>query len=386
MSQAFAVTHVGSLPRPQAVVECLFAQDSGLDYDRAHFERTMAQAVDDVVRRQVEAGIDVVSDGEMSKISYATYIRHRLTGFKIGEMPRAVPRDLDDFPEYKDRLAKLGATPKYHRPICTGPIAVKDLSGLHQDLANLKASCARHGARRAFMNSASPGVVAVFQPNQHYTSQEAYLLALAEALQAEYEAIVDAGVDLQVDAPDLAMGRHIRFRDVSDEEFLRNAHLQVDALNHALRNIPRDRVRMHLCWGNYDGPHHYDVALDLILPVVLKAKVGTLVFEAANPRHAHEWEVWAEAHRRGMLSDDLVLAPGVLDSTNNFIEHPRLVAQRLKTYARIVGPERVMAATDCGFGTFAGFGAVHPPIAWAKLASMADGAAIARSESTGDPL
>jgi 5-methyltetrahydropteroyltriglutamate--homocysteine methyltransferase len=383
MPQAFSVTHVGSLPRPQAVVECLFAQDSGMDYDQAQFDLTIAQAVDDVVRQQVAAGVDVVSDGEMSKISYATYIRHRLTGFKIGEMPRAVPRDLDDFPEYKDRLAKLGATPKYHRPICSGPIAVKDLSGLHRDIANLKASCARHGASRAFMNSASPGVVAVFQPNQHYPTQEAYIAALANALQAEYETIVAAGLDLQIDAPDLAMGRHIRFREVSDEEFLRNAYLQVDALNHALRNIPRDRVRMHLCWGNYDGPHHYDVALDLILPVVLKARVGTLVFEAANPRHAHEWEIWAESNRRGMLPDDLILAPGVLDSTNNFIEHPRLVAQRLQTYARIVGPERVMAATDCGFGTFAGFGAVHPPIAWAKLSSMAEGARIARSAPTG---
>lgn len=383
MPQAFSVTHVGSLPRPQAVVECLFAQDSGMDYDPVKFDATISQAVDEVVRQQVAAGVDVVSDGEMSKISYATYIRHRLTGFKIGEMPRAVPRDLDDFPEYKDRLAKLGATPKYHRPICSGAIAVKDLSGLHRDIENLKASCARHGATRAFMNSASPGVVAVFQPNQHYPTQEAYITALANALQAEYEAIVAAGLDLQIDAPDLAMGRHIRFRDVSDEEFLRNAHLQVDALNHALRNIPRDRVRMHLCWGNYDGPHHYDVALDLILPVVLKARVGTLVFEAANPRHAHEWEIWAESNRRGMLPDDLILAPGVLDSTNNFIEHPRLVAQRLQTYARIVGPERVMAATDCGFGTFAGFGAVHPPIAWAKLASMAEGARIARSTPTG---
>ena len=379
MPQAFAVTHVGSLPRPQSVVEQLFAQDAGQSYDPATFDRTMSEAVDDTVRRQVEAGIDVVSDGEMSKISYATYIRHRLTGFEIGVMPRAVPRDLDDFPDYKERLAKLGATPKYHRPICTGPIAVKDLSGLERDIANLKAACTRHGARRAFMNSASPGVIAVFQPNKHYTSQEHYIQALAEAMQVEYEAIVAAGLELQIDAPDLAMGRHIRFRDASDEEFLRNANLQVEALNHALRNIAPNRVRMHLCWGNYDGPHHYDVALNLILPVVLKARVGTLVFEAANPRHAHEWEIWAESGRRGMLGDERILAPGVLDSTNNFIEHPRLIAQRLETYARIVGPERVMAATDCGFGTFAGFGAVHPPIAWAKLASMAEGARMART-------
>jgi 5-methyltetrahydropteroyltriglutamate--homocysteine methyltransferase len=223
-------------------------------------------------------------------------------------------------------------------------------------------------------------VVAVFQPNQHYPTQDAYLMALAEALGEEYRAIIAAGLDLQIDSPDLAMGRHIRFRDVDDAEFLRNAHLQVDALNHALRGIAPERVRMHLCWGNYEGPHHHDVALDLILPVVLKARVGTLVFEAANPRHGHEWEIWAEAGRRGLLGDR-TLAPGVLDSTNNFIEHPRLIAQRLETYAAIVGPERVMAATDCGFGTFAGFGAVHPPIAWAKLASMAEGARIARGRT-----
>jgi 5-methyltetrahydropteroyltriglutamate--homocysteine methyltransferase len=381
MKQAFAVTHVGSLPRPQNVVECLFAQDSGQDYDKSVFETTMTEAVGQAVAQQVAAGIDVVSDGEMSKISYATYIRHRLTGFEIGVMPRAVPRDLDDFPEFKDRLAKLGATPKYHRPICTGPIAVKDLSGLHRDIANLKSACARHGAKRAFMNSASPGVVAVFQPNQHYPTQEAYVMALAEALRAEYAAIIAAGLDLQIDAPDLAMGRHIRFRDVDDKEFLRHANLQVEALNHALAGLPVDRIRMHLCWGNYEGPHHFDVALDMILPVVLRARVGTLVFEAANPRHAHEWEIWAECARRGLLGDDRVLAPGVLDSTNNFIEHPRLIAQRLQTYARIVGPDRVMAATDCGFGTFAGFGAVHPPIAWAKLASMAEGARMARQEA-----
>ena len=385
MTQAYAVTHVGSLPRPQAVVDCLLAQDSGPDYDVHLFEETIAQAVDEVVRQQVQAGVDIVSDGEMSKISYATYIRHRFTGFEIGLLPRAVPRDLDDFPEFKDRLARLGATPKYHRPICTGAITVKDLSGLHRDIANLTAACARHGAKRAFMNSASPGVVAVFQPNQHYASQEAYLLALAEALQQEYEAIVAAGLDLQVDAPDLAMGRHIRFRDASDEEFLRNANLQVEALNHALRNIAPERVRMHICWGNYEGPHHYDVALDKILPVVLRARTGTLVFESANPRHAHEWEIWAECARRGQLGDERKLAPGVLDSTNNFIEHPRLVAQRLETYGRIVGADRVLAATDCGFGTFAGYGAVHPPIAWAKLASMAQGARMARDQAGAQP-
>lgn len=381
-------SHVGSLPRPERVVTQLFAQDSGLNYSEAEFDQIMAAEVADVVARQAASHVDVVSDGEMSKISYATYIRHRLTGFELGEMPRATPRDLDDFPDFKERLAKLGATPKYQRPICTGPIAVRDLSGLHKDIANLKAAVAGAGSAatppvRAFMNSASPGVIAVFQPNRYYASTEQYLQALAEAMSTEYEAIVAAGLDLQIDAPDLAMGRHIKFRDVDDAEFLRNAHLQVEALNHALRNIPAERIRMHVCWGNYEGPHHFDIGLEKIIDVVLKAKPGTVLFEGANPRHAHEWEVWAKAGREGRIPDNKVLAPGVLDSVNNFIEHPRLVAQRLLTYANIVGRDRVMAATDCGFGTFAGFGAIHPPICFAKLASMAEGAAIASRELWG---
>ncbi len=385
MRKRILTTHVGSLPRPERVVTQLFAQDSGLNYVESEFDATMAAEVANIVARQALAKVDVVSDGEMGKISYATYIRHRLTGFELGEMPRAVPKDLDDFPDFKERLAKLGATPKYQRPICTGPIAVKDLSGLHKDIANLKAACAEAAAPgqpplRAFMNSASPGVIAVFQPNKYYASTELYLQALADAMATEYEAIVAAGLDLQIDAPDLAMGRHIKFRDVDDAEFLRNAHLQVEALNHALRNVPAERTRMHVCWGNYEGPHHHDIGLEKILDVVLKAKPGTVLFEGANPRHAHEWEVWAKAGREGRIPDHKILAPGVLDSVNNFIEHPRLVAQRLLTYANIVGRDRVMAATDCGFGTFAGFGAIHPPICFAKLASMAEGAAIASEE------
>jgi 5-methyltetrahydropteroyltriglutamate--homocysteine methyltransferase len=373
-------THVGSLPRPQRVVDQLFAQDAGVNFNAADFERTMQEEVDGVVAQQKQSRVDVVSDGEMSKISYATYIRHRLTGFELGVMPRAVPRDLDDFPDFKERLAKLGATPKYHRPICRGPIAVKDLSGLHQDIKNLRSACTKAGVERAFMNSASPGVIAVFQPNEHYPSHEKYLQALADAMSTEYEAIVAAGLDLQIDAPDLAMGRHIKFRDVDDAEFLRNATLQVEALNHALRNVPAERVRMHICWGNYEGPHHHDIGLEKILALVLKAKPATVLFEGANPRHQHEWEVWAQAGKQGLIPDHKVLAPGVIDSVNNFIEHPRLIAQRLRTYADIVGRERVMAASDCGFGTFAGYGAVHPSIAYAKLASMAEGAEMASRE------
>jgi 5-methyltetrahydropteroyltriglutamate--homocysteine methyltransferase len=366
-------THVGSLPRPQAVVDMLFAQDSGKVYDQAAFDETMRRAVDDAVAKQVAAGVDIVSDGEMSKISYATYIRHRLNGFEIGEMPRATPRDLDDFPSFKDRLSRLGATPTYHRPICRGPISVKDLSSLHTDIANLQAAVAVHGATEAFMNAASPGVIAVFQPNDYYPSHESYLMALAEAMQQEYEAIVDAGLLLQIDSPDLAMGRHIKFRDVDDATFLQNAELQVEALNHALRNIPADRVRMHLCWGNYEGPHTHDIPLARIVQTVVRAKPSALLIEGANPRHAHEWAVWRDVQ----LPDDKVLVPGVIDSVSNFVEHPELIAQRVEQYAAIVGRERVIAGTDCGFGTFAGFGAVHPDIAYAKLASLAEGARIA---------
>jgi 5-methyltetrahydropteroyltriglutamate--homocysteine methyltransferase len=366
-------THVGSLPRPQDVVDQLFAQDQGQEYSPVRFDAVMAKAVSDVVRQQKEVGIDVVSDGEMSKISYATYIRHRLTGFEIGEMPRTVPRDLDDFPDYKERLARLGATPKYHRPICCGEIRVKDLSALEKDIANLMTAAAVAGAPEAFMNAASPGVIAVFQPNTHYKSQEAYVEALGEAMSAEYEMIVGAGLILQIDSPDLAMGRHIRFRDVDDAEFLRNAELQVEALNHALRNVPADRVRMHICWGNYEGPHTHDIPLEKIIGTVLKAKPQAYLMEASNPRHAHEWAVWA----RTRIPDDKVLIPGVIDSVTNFVEHPELVAERIGRFADIVGRERVLAGTDCGFGTFAGFGAIHPPIAYAKLRSLAEGAEIA---------
>ena len=366
-------THVGSLPRPQNVVDELFAQDAGENYSQSGFDAVMKAAVADVVKLQCDTGIDVVSDGEMSKISYATYIRHRLTGFEIGEMPRTVPADLDDFPDYKERLARLGATPKYHRPICCGDIKVKDLSALEKDIANLKAAAAASGAGEAFMNAASPGVVAVFQPNKHYKTQEAYIGALADAMAAEYEMITAAGLILQIDAPDLAMGRHIRFRDVDDAEFLRNAALQVEALNHALRNVPADRVRMHICWGNYEGPHTHDIPLEKIIALVLRAKPQAYLFEASNPRHAHEWAVWA----RTKIPGDKVLIPGVIDSVTNFVEHPDLVAERICRFADIVGRERVLAGTDCGFGTFAGFGAVHPPIAYAKLGSLREGAAIA---------
>ena len=374
MAQRFLTTHVGSLPRSQAVVDLIFARERGEPVDEVAFEAVMRDAVDEVVRRQVAAGIAIVSDGEMSKISYATYIKDRYTGFD-GDSPRRTPADLLDFPGFLTRLAAGGGTPSYRRPCCVGPIRVKTMLPLQQDIAHLKAAAAKHGAQQMFMNAASPGVVALFQPNQHYADDDAYLEALAEALRHEYHAIVDAGLILQLDSPDLGLGRHMMYKDLDEAAYLARIAHHVEALNHALAAIPADRVRMHVCWGNYEGPHHKDVALETILPTVLRAKPQGLLFEASNPRHAHEWEaIEAFKHR---IPDDKVLIPGVLDSTTNFVEHPRLVAQRLRRFAGIVGADRVIAGTDCGFGTFAGFGAVDADIVYAKFAAMAEGARLA---------
>ena len=325
-----------------------------------------------MVRHQISVGIDVVSDGEMSKISYATYIRHRLTGFD-GDSARPTPQDLDDVPEFRDSLVKQGASAKYRRPVCKGPIKVKDLTPLHKDIARMKTAMAAANATEGFMNSVSPGTIAVFQPNEYYPSHETYMGALADAMRDEYEAIVKSGLFLQVDCPDLAMGRHSRFKDLSDGDFLRAAATQVEALNHALANIPADRIRLHICWGNYEGPHTHDIPLSSVLPLLFAARPMALLIEGANPRHEHEWEVW----RTQKLPDGKVLVPGVLDSSCNFVEHPELVAQRLVRYAEGVGRERVIAGTDCGFGTFAGFGPVHPSICWLKLQALTKGAEIA---------
>ena len=380
MAQRFQTTHVGSLPRSQAVVDLIFARERGEPIEEAAFAAVMRDAVDDVVRRQVAAGIDIVSDGEMSKISYATYIKDRYTGFD-GDSPRRTPADLLDYPGFLTRLAAGGGTPSYRRPCCVGPIQVKTLLPLQQDIAHVKAAAARHGAQQVFMNAASPGVVALFQPNQHYADDDAYLEALAGALRHEYHAIVDAGLTLQLDSPDLGLGRHMMYKDLDEAAYLARIAQHVEALNHALAAIPADRVRMHVCWGNYEGPHHKDVALATILPTVLRAKPQGLLFEASNPRHAHEWET-IEAFKH-QIPDDKVLIPGVLDSTSNFIEHPRLVAQRLHRFAGIVGADRVIAGTDCGFGTFAGFGAVDADIVYANFAAMAEGARLARAPPGG---
>jgi 5-methyltetrahydropteroyltriglutamate--homocysteine methyltransferase len=367
-------THVGSLPRSQTVVDLIFARERGEPVDEETFDAVMAQAIDQCVQRQVASGVDLVSDGEMSKISYATYLKDRYTGFD-GDSPRRTPADLLDFPGFMDRLRRSGGTPTYRRPCCVGPIAVRTLEPLMKDIAHVKAAAARHGAQGVFMNAASPGVVALFQPNQHYASDDDYLEALAHALRHEYHAIVDAGLILQIDSPDLGLGRHMMYRELDEAAYLARIERHVEALNLALVALPADRVRMHVCWGNYEGPHHRDVPLATILPTVLKAKPQGLLFETANPRHGHEWA--AVRALRHLIPDDKVLIPGVLDTTTNFIEHPQLVAQRLERFIDIVGADRVMAGSDCGFGTFAGYGVVDEDIVYAKLAAMAEGAGLA---------
>ncbi len=365
-------THVGSLPRSQAVTDVLFAREGNTITDARAAAVVIAEAVRDVVRRQVEVGVDVVSDGEMSKISYATYIADRFTGF-AGDTPREPGQDLVEFPGLLTKLAERGSTAKYRRPRCVGDIKVKSTKPLTDDLQNFARAVSAAGPVEAFLNAASPGVIALFQPNDYYSTQDAYLEALAEALRSEYEAIAAAGFLLQIDAPDLGMGRHTMYRHASVDEYLERAARHVEVLNHALRNIAADRVRMHVCWGNYEGPHHHDVPMEQLLPVVIKAKPQALLFEAANPRHAHEWTVFRDTG----LPQDKVLIPGVLSSTTNYVEHPLLVAERICRFADVVGRERVIAGTDCGFSTFAGFGPVDPDIVYMKLRSMAEGARVA---------
>jgi 5-methyltetrahydropteroyltriglutamate--homocysteine methyltransferase len=364
-------THVGSLPRSQAVVDFLFARERSQPYDPAAFDACMTGAVSEAVRRQVEAGIDIVSDGETSKISYATYVKDRYTGFS-GDSPRNAPADLKLFPTFLDRLAREGGTPKYARPRCTGPVAPKGQGELQKDINNLQSAMTAHGASRGFMNAASPGVISLFLQNAHYASREDYLQALADAMRDEYRTILDAGLDLQLDCPDLALSRHMLFTHLDDDAFLKVAATHVEALRHALKGLPEDRIRLHICWGNYEGPHVCDIDMAKVFPLLMSVPARYVLFETANPRHGHEWTVFAD--RRSQIPDDKVLVPGAVDTTTNFVEHPDLVAQRLERFTQIVGRDRVIAGSDCGFGTFAGFGAVDPEIAWAKLATLKEGA------------
>ena len=373
MSSRILTTHVGSLPRSAEVTDLVFAVERGDAVDPSSFDAVIGAAVDEVVARQAAAGIDLVSDGEMSKISYATYIKDRISGFD-GDSPREPPADLEDFPSFLRRQAKGGGTPTYRRPKCVGPIAPVNAEPLADDIRRLAAATAGHPTAGAFMNAASPGVIALFQPNEYYSTQDEYLEALAEAMRPEYEGIVAAGLILQLDSPDLGLGRHMMYKGRSDAEYLDLIAVHVEVLNYALRNVPADRVRMHVCWGNYEGPHTHDVEMGVILPTLMKAKPAGLLFETSNPRHQHDWNYFHDYADR--IPDDKVLIPGVIDSTTNFVEHPRVVAERLGRFVDIVGVERVIAGTDCGFSTFAGFGAVDPDIVYAKLGALAEGAAL----------
>ncbi len=369
-----ATTHVGSLPRSQEVVDFIFAREHGEDYDQGAFDACMMAAVDETVRKQVAAGVDIVSDGETSKISYATYVKDRYTGFG-GDSPRNAPADLKQFPGFLKRLADEGGTPQYARPMCVGEVRSKGQGELEKDIANLKAGMEKHGAKRGFMNAASPGVISLFLQNDYYKTREAYLAALADAMKAEYETIVAAGLDLQLDCPDLALSRHMLFTELSDAEFVKVANSHVEALNHALRDVSEDRVRIHICWGNYEGPHVCDIPMAKMFDTLMSARARYVLFETSNPRHGHEWTTFRD--RKADIPEGKVLVPGVVDTTTNFVEHPELVAQRIARFVDIVGAERVIAGSDCGFGTFAGFGAVDPDIAFAKLKALAEGAALA---------
>ncbi|MEL6125492.1 MAG: cobalamin-independent methionine synthase II family protein [Pseudomonadota bacterium] len=367
-------THAGSLPRTQEVVDFIFAREREEPYDAAAFAAAMTDAVDETVAKQVAAGVGIVSDGETSKISYATYVKDRYTGFS-GDSPRNAPADLKAFPSFLKRIAESGGTPQYARPMCTGDVKSKGQGELQTDIANLKRAMEKHGAPRGFMNAASPGVISLFLQNDFYDTREAYLAALADAMRDEYRTIVDAGLDLQLDCPDLALSRHMLFADLSDAEFLKIAASHVEALNHALDGIDPARVRVHICWGNYEGPHICDIDMATVFDTFMSVNASYLLFETSNPRHAHEWTVFRD--RSGDIPDDKILVPGVVDTTTNFVEHPELVAERIEKFARIVGPDRVVAGSDCGFGTFAGFGAVDPDVAFAKLRTMSEGAALA---------
>ncbi|HZR70252.1 MAG TPA: cobalamin-independent methionine synthase II family protein [Burkholderiales bacterium] len=371
----FLTTHTGSLPRPDDLIRTMYAKEEGVPVDRAALDARIRAAVEETVRKQAEAGVDLVNDGEMSKPSYATYVKDRLSGFG-GTGNTFVYQDLADFPTLEKRVFGDPGRSRRKTPACNGPIGVRDPQAAEADARNLADAAARVKAEGTFMSAASPGVVSLFFRNDYYKTQEEYLFAIADAMRREYETVANAGIVLQIDCPDLAMGRHIQYASLPLAEFRKRIRLHVEALNHALANIPPERLRMHLCWGNYEGPHHCDVPLADIIDVVFAARPSAISFEAANPRHAHEWTLF----ERVKLPEGKVLIPGVLESKTNFIEHPELVAQRIGRYAKRVGPENVIAGTDCGYGTWVGQAAVDPHVVWAKLAAMAEGARLASKQ------
>src|SRR5208282_3252634 len=371
-TERFLTTHTGSLPRPESLIRAMYAKEEGVPVDREALAVEVRAAVAEVVRKQSAAGVDLVSDGEMSKPSYA---KDRLTGFG-GTGNTFVYQDLVDFPRLAQRVFGDPGRSRRKTPACNGPIGVRDREAAAADAANLEAALRQAKATGAFMSAASPGVISLFFRNDHYPSQEAYLFAIADAMRHEYETVAKAGIVLQVDCPDLAMGRHIQYASLTLEEFRKRLRLHVEALNHALANIPPEQLRMHVCWGNYEGPHHCDVPLADIIDIVFLARPCAISFDAANPRHAHEWALFEHVK----LPDGKLLIPGVLASKSNFIEHPEVVAQRLARYAKLVGRENVVAGTDCGYGTWVGQAAVDPDVVWAKLTALAEGARIASKE------
>jgi 5-methyltetrahydropteroyltriglutamate--homocysteine methyltransferase len=368
-------THTGSLPRPSDLLSMMTAAEGGDATDAKQFQTRLRSAVADVVRKQVHAGVDIVNDGEASKPSYSTYVKDRLTGFN-GEADVMAIADLADYPEFGERFARQGVLDTLKRPACTAAITYKNLDAVNRDIADLKAAIAESKPAEAFLTAASPGVISIFLGNHHYKTHEAYLAALADAMKTEYNAIHQSGLILQVDCPDFAMGRHIQFPDATVDEFRKHLETHVEALNHALAGIPEDRVRIHLCWGNYEGPHHRDIPIRDIIDIVFKAHAAGISYEGANPRHEHEWAVFKDIK----LPAGKVLIPGVIDSTNNYIEHPELIAQRITNLARVVGRENVIAGSDCGFATVAGYTPVDPKITWAKLAAMSEGAKLASQQ------
>jgi 5-methyltetrahydropteroyltriglutamate--homocysteine methyltransferase len=372
MTSSILTTHVGSLPRSKELSELLFAKDKKENFDQELFDNTVKKNVEEIVKRQLQVGIDVVSDGEMSKISYATYVKDRIKGFS-GESERRAPADLDAFPAYKTKIANSGGTPTYTRPCCTSELEIQDTQSLKNDIKNFSDSLTSNNHSKAFMNAASPGVINVFMPNKFYKDDDTYLEKLSQVMSPEYKLITDNNIHLQLDCPDLALARHMNYKDLSEEEFLIRAEMQIEALNNALNGIPSELVRMHICWGNYEGPHTFDIGLEKILPVILKANLKYLLIESSNPRHSHEWQVFDEIE----LPKDKVVVPGVIDSTSNFVEHPQVVADRLIQFSKVIPKDQLMAGTDCGFSTFAGFGKIDEDICYAKLNSLVEGAALA---------
>ena len=365
-------THVGSLPRSNELSELLFKKDKKEKIDLVQFDEVVKKEVERIVKKQIELGIDIVSDGEMSKISYATYVKDRIDGFS-GESERKAPKDLDDFPSFKERIARTGGTPTYTRPCCTNELKIKDRTSLAKDIENFKNAITANNHKEAFMNAASPGVISAFLPNKFYKNDDEYLENLSNVMKSEYEEIVSNGIYLQLDCPDLALARHMTFKDLSEQEFLKKAEKQVEYLNYAIKNIDKSKIRMHICWGNYEGPHIHDIPLSKIMPIVLKANVKTILLESSNPRHSHEWQVFEDIK----LPNDKMIAPGVIDSTTNFVEHPEVVKNRLIKFSKVINKDQIIAGTDCGFSTFAGFGNVDENIVYKKLESLVRGAELA---------